>query len=237
MLARIRIATATVAAFLCLTAAAQSPAEMSDNTRYLALGDSLTAGWGAMPMTSGYAYQLYQQGAYDDVPNTTFANAAMPGATSAQVLAFQVPLATQSGFAPQVITMTVGGNDLLAILAGADPGAVLAAFQGNLYSILAQLCQGLPVARIYVGNLYVIQDFPVSTAPAVLAFNQVVEGVTAFANASACSGRAKVADVHKAFSGPQAGLLLLHRNGAGPFEVHPTNAGHRAMAAAFLEAR
>ena len=41
-----------------------------------------------------------------------------------------------------------------------------------------------------------------------------------------------VADVYSAFAG-RTGLLLVERNGAGQFEVHPTNAGHRAIAAAF----
>jgi lysophospholipase L1-like esterase len=82
------------------------------------MGDSLTAGRGAIPITQGDAYLLYQQGVYDTMPNTSFANAAIPGATSQQVLNFQVPSATQTGFSPQVIAMTVGGNDLLAILNG-----------------------------------------------------------------------------------------------------------------------
>src|SRR5204863_5195590 len=128
------------------------------------------------------------------ISNTLFANAAMPGATSAQVLAFQVPLATGAGFQPDVITMTVGGNDLLAILEGADPGAVIVGFQGNLASILYQLCVALPSTRIYVGNLYSIQNFPIPTEPAIQAFNQVVAGVSAAMNAGPCGGRMKVAD-------------------------------------------
>src|SRR5262245_44731078 len=106
MLKTVRKALALSILAATLPSAAGTPADMSDNTRYLAMGDSLTAGWGAMPATQGYAYVLYQEGAYDSMNNTTFANTAMPGATSAQVLAFQVPLATQSGFAPDVITMT-----------------------------------------------------------------------------------------------------------------------------------
>ena len=43
---------------------------------------------------------------------------------------------------------------------------------------------------------------------------------------------ASVADVYSAFSGAN-GLLPHRENGAGQFEVHPTNAGYRAIAAAF----
>ena len=224
---------------LCCASAvhAANPATISDNTRYLAMGDSLTAGYGAMPTTDGYAYLLYREGAYDTISNTLFANTAMPGATSAQVLAYQVPLATGTGFHPDVITMTVGGNDILAILEGADPQQVVFGFQGNLASILYQLCVALPDTRIYVGNLYSIQNFPIPTDPVIQVFNQVVGGVTAFMNAGPCGGRVKVADVYSAFSGSQQALLIINRNGSDPLQVHPTNAGYRAMEKAFLDAR
>ena len=41
-----------------------------------------------------------------------------------------------------------------------------------------------------------------------------------------------VADFYGSFDG-QKGLLLIDRHGASPLEIHPTNAGHRAMAEAF----
>jgi lysophospholipase L1-like esterase len=209
-------------------AGAEVPWTFSNNTRYLALGDSLAAGYGALPTTQGYAYLLYQKGTYDSTVNTIFANAAVPGATSADVLTFQVPQAVNL-FQPHVVTLSVGGNDLLAILGGADPAQVLGEFQANLVRILCGLREGLPPrARIYIHNLY---DIPEITAnvpgglEAILTFNAIVAGV-----AQSC--QATVADVYSAFSG-KTGLLLINRNGAGLFEVHPTNAGYRAMAAAF----
>ena len=224
--------------FIALSGAAQAqqPWTFSNNTRFLALGDSLTAGYGATPVTNGYAYELYQRGVYDSMNNTTFANAAVPGATSQQVLNFQVPAATQI-FQPHVITMTVGGNDLLAILGGANPTQVLQTFQANLAASLTLLCATLPATRIYVANLYEIREFPIDTGPVVEAFNLTVEGVVGFANATICGGKVKVADVHAQFTGSQQGLLLINRNNAGQFEVHPTNAGYRAMAQAFIAAK
>ena len=115
----------------------------------LALGDSLTAGYGATPMTNGYAYLLYKDGVYDTMTNTSFADAAVPGATSAQVLDFQVPLALQTGYQPEVIVMTVGGNDLLTILNGADPTKVINAFAANLTGILGQISRRPPNSNIY----------------------------------------------------------------------------------------
>lgn len=239
MLAKVSL---KVFAFFMLTfaalAQAAQPWTFGNNTRYLAMGDSLTAGQGAIPVTQGYAYQLYEQGFYDSMPNTLFANVAMPGATSQHVLNSQVPSVTQSGFSPHIVTMTVGGNDLLTVLNGADPTAVLTAFGGNLSAILVQLCTQLPAGtRLYVGNLYVIQNFPVPTDQIVNAFNQAVTNVVGLVNASVCGGRVKVADLFAQFSGRQGGLLLINRNGAGQFEVHPSNAGHRAIAQAFMAAR
>jgi lysophospholipase L1-like esterase len=218
-------------------AAAAQPWTFGNDTLYLAMGDSLTAGYGAVPMTGGYAFLLYEEGAFDAMTNTIFANSAMPGATSAQVLAYQVPMAVQSGFAPHVITMTVGGNDLFTILAGANPYDVLGDYQVNLTLILTGLCTGLPGTRITVGNLYAIHNFPIPVEPVVQAFNQVVAGVAAYANATACNGRVKVADVYSAFSGSQEGLLLINRNGASFDQAHPSNAGYRVMAKAFREAQ
>ena len=233
--------TALVAAALCMAvpAHADTPWTFANDTRYLAMGDSLTSGYGAMPMTNGYAYLLYEEGAFGALSNTIFANIAIPGATSAQVLAHQVPAAAASGMQPNVITMTVGGNDLFTILdRGADPATVLANFQGNLLAIVHLLCRTQPQARIYVANLYAIRDFPVPVEPVIEAFNQVVSGVVAFhASAPYCYGRVKVADVYAEFTGPQGGLLLVGRNGASFVEAHPSNAGHRAIARAFAAAR
>lgn len=248
MLGKIWLAVCAVA-LLVISPMVQAvqPWPLGDNTRYLAMGDSLTAGFGATPVTNGYAYLLYQQGVYSSMTNTSFADAAVPGATSQQVLNFQVPSVKQSGFNPQVITMTVGANDLLALLndpttaASNLPGA-LSAFNGNLSSILAQLCSASPIPRIYVGNLYSIQNLPlppgISIDQVVQAFNQVVATVVSSFNTppNPCAGNVKVADIYTAFSGQQQGLLLINRHGAG-VEVHPSNAGYRAMAQAFIAAK
>jgi lysophospholipase L1-like esterase len=211
---------------LPLTTRAELPWQTDQHTRYMALGDSLAAGYGAVPATNGYVYLLYREGAFDTVPNTLLANAAVPGATSRQVLDYQVPQAIEA-FRPQVITLTVGGNDLLGILSGADPNQVLATFQANLTQILMQLRAGLPGTKIVVSNLYTIPEIA-GADQAVAAFNQIVEGVAAAFDV-------RVADVYHAFLG-RRGLLLIERHGASPLQVHPTNAGYRAMEQAFLEA-
>jgi lysophospholipase L1-like esterase len=213
-------------------ARADMPWTFSDNTRYLALGDSLAAGYGAMPTTNGYAYLLYQQGVFDQTSNTLFANAAVPGATSQDVLDHQLPQAIQR-FAPHVVTLSVGGNDLLAIFAGADPNVVLPQLQSNLTGILCGLKLALPQSRIYIHNLYDVPE--ITGGPGTQAFallmlvNNIIAGV-----AQGCG--ASLADVFSAFR-DRAGLLLVERHGSGQFEVHPTNAGYHAIAQAFAAAQ
>ena len=214
-------------------AVAELPWQFEQHTRYMALGDSLAAGYGANPATNGYAYLLYQGGAFDTVPNTLLSNVGVPGATSQQVLDYQVPLALHA-FRPHVITMTFGGNDLLTILNNADPNVVIPEFAMNLEQILVTLCSGLPGIHIYMSNLYTVTlpevpqvDFIVST------FNTVVEQVTGGVAAGGC--HVSVADVYSAFQ-ERNGLLLIARNQAGSLEVHPTNSGYRVIAKAFLKA-
>ena len=220
----------TIAAVLGMALNAASRAELpwqfDAHTRYMAMGDSLSAGYGATPATQGFAYLLYQGGVFDTVPNTLFANAAVPGVTSQQVLDHQVPQATDA-FRPGIITLTVGGNDLLGILGGADPHAVLAGFEINPRALMEKLRTGLPETKIIVGNLYTVPEIPGA--------NEVVPMFNAIVARVAADNGAKVADVYSAFLGCN-GLLLINRNGAGLYEAHPTNAGHRAMAQAFGDA-
>jgi lysophospholipase L1-like esterase len=204
-------------------AAADLPWQFDNNTRYMALGDSLVAGYGAIPATQGYVYLLYKEGAFDKVTNTLLSNAGVPGVTSRQVLEHQVPQAIEA-FHPTVITLTVGGNDLLRILKGADAGQVLSEFQTNFTLILQNLRTALPNTRIVVSNLYTIPQIP-GADQIVPIFNQIVTSVASAFNVP-------VADVYSAFYG-RHGLLLIERPGAAPDEVHPTNAGYQVMAKAF----
>ena len=111
----------------------KSPIIAEDATRYMALGDSLAAGYLALPVTKGYTYRLYDTGSFDAISHTLFCNAAVPGASSSDVLMHQVPQAlirsANGGFAPKYVTLTVGGNDLLSILhyiqTNPDPSTVV----------------------------------------------------------------------------------------------------------------
>lgn len=237
----------TAALLLVATAGfAQQPAP-ADATRYLALGDSIAAGYKAQPATQGYPFLLYQSGVFDTVSRTVFNNLGTVGATSLDVLQHQVPLAlippSRGGFAPQYVTLTVGGNDIAAIHAflATNPSDMalaifiqdaLTKYAQNLTGILGALTAGAPGVKIFVANQYSVPEiealFP--QAAAVLAlFNQTTANVVgAFATS------AFLVDVYSAFEG-RRGLLLIERGTASPLEVHLTNAGHRAMAQAFSD--
>ena len=157
---RTRCALALAAALAATPALAQSPQLSDTAVRYMALGDSIAAGYKAQPTTQGYAFLLYQNGAFAPMALTRFNDIAAVGATSEDVLMYQVPQAlipaARGGFQPQHITLTVGGNDLAAIYRYAlthTPQetqvfvqATLFSYTQNLTLILAQLTTYLPAA-------------------------------------------------------------------------------------------
>ena len=216
-------------------AQAQPWVSFQTHTRYMALGDSISAGYGAMPATQGFVYQLFQSGAIDKVNNTLFCAAGVPGALSKDVLDYQVPQVgrffSQTGMPyRKAVTLTLGGNDLLQVLGGADPTAVMTSVGNNLFLILTQLTTEFPEARIYVANYY-DPRLPVPGGDLlVAALNQAIGGVVGLFPENAV-----LVDIHSAFDG-RSGLLLIEKKGAGALEVHPTNAGYRVITRAFEEA-
>ncbi len=167
-------ASMLVAALVAAPAFAQSPQQLADDaTRYMAMGDSLAAGFKAQPATQGYAFLLYQTGVFDRMPHTLFNDIGVVGATSGDVLKYQVPLAfipaALGGFQAQYITLNVGGNDIAALraLAATNPppdvlgGAIIAAvlaYRRNLEAILGQLASQLPNVKIFVANQYTVPE-------------------------------------------------------------------------------
>lgn len=222
--------------FLPAAALAALPA-VNATVRYMSLGDSIAAGYKAMPATAGYAYQLYLGRAFGNLPVTVFDNASVPGATSSDVLNFQLPQVPR--FVPTVVTMSVGGNDLLSLLGDTPPTedqvvAVLGQFGNNLTQILVGLCTVMPEGgRIYMNNLYTIPQIP-GADQVVPLFNGVMAQVVAGVQpVPACQDNAiAIADIYSAFL-DQDGLLLIERfekkGFQNTFEVHPTNKGHRVI--------
>ncbi len=178
------------------------------------------------------------------MPHTLFDNIAAVGATSTDVWAHQVPQAlipfALGGFAPQAVTLTVGGNDLLAVVryAVAHPGdpavaavaqAALNQYAQNLAAILGQLSAGLPGVTIFVSNQYTIPEL----AALLPAIDQLVSAFNATtAQIVGAFPAAHLVDVYSAFLG-RRNLVQLERPGATLVEVHPTAVGQRVIAQAF----
>ena len=216
-----------------------------DATRYMALGDSIAAGYLAVPVTKGYVYRLYDTAAFDSIDHTLFCNAGVPGATSADVLLHQVPQAlirsADGGFVPNYVTLTVGGNDLLSILhyiqSNPDPATVvpfatqvITQYGRNLGAILFKFRTELPNAEVFVANQYALPEIEALVplaAPMIAFFNEVINQV-----AGQFPTNVHVVDVHTAFLG-RRNLLLADLPGVSPFETHPSNKGYQAMAKAF----
>jgi lysophospholipase L1-like esterase len=231
------ILTAALTVFLLASpevAQSQHWTSFENNTRYLALGDSLSAGYGAHPSTNGFVYQLYQSGAIDNVNNTLFNNLGVVNATSTDVLSHQLALgalffSNTGADYRKVVTLTIGGNDMFQIIGGADPQFVLSNFADNLGAILYSLAMAFPDVEIYVANQYDPRLPVPGGEDLVAALNNVITLVA--------SGfpEARVVDVFSAFEGSK-GLLLIEKNGAETLQVHPTNAGYRVITQTFADA-
>jgi len=232
---------------ILLSANAEVPWSFGNNTRYMVMGDSLGAGYGARPQTQGYAYLLYKTGAFDKSNNTLLSNAAVMGVTSTEVYSHQVPQALV--FGPDVVTLTVGGNDLTPLFGLTNDPTFPSLLQdtintlaSNIGNTLFELCFATldqPIA-IYVGNLYSVPideqlGLPTGSIDQIV---QLVNGAIAqsvmYVDGLGLNCTLGVADIYSAFK-DQTGLLLIERHGADALEIHPTNAGHRAIADAFKE--
>ena len=220
-----------------LPLSAQYWTSFENNTRYLALGDSISASFGAKPVTQGFTFQLYQSGVFDNTNNLVFCSLAVPNALSSDVLTYQVPMArlcfAPTGVSyPKFVTLSVGGNDAFLVLEqGADPAVVFGHLAANLANIIGMLRTQFPGVKIYIMN-YWDPKLPIpGERDLVLALNFTI-GATV---ASFLSNDVVLVDVFSAFEG-RDGLLLIERNGSSPLQIHPTNAGYQVIAATFAKA-
>jgi lysophospholipase L1-like esterase len=247
---------------------ASAQINFTKNAYYLSLGDSLAAGEGALPVTHGFVYELYDRGVFAPMQKLDFSNIAIKGATADEVLALQVPQALciqppRIAVAPTVITLIAGANDFLIYIAtnGVPPNpgvaipAVADAIAAKVETIIRALVfgvpnlpahcarSGIPGVTVLVSNYYgfdhpepqvdllldlALESFRSSLATRVarIQSDMVAAGKTA---------RVGYVDLFTAIGGP--GMLLINRQngyvGGLTFEIHPTNAGHSAIAHEF----
>ena len=250
-----------LAAFLSLALLAPvAPAGAEETPAYVAIGDSLAFGVGASdPATGGYVALTYEtlrsSDRYRD-RGLELINIGVPGATSADLLlpGGQVERAlaeirdrqddtSSSDDNVEIITVDIGGNDVLALATPDSPCTtdalgeecqglfqeMLGTLKGNLTEALGRLRQAAPKAELVVVDLYsplsgrggagdLIADFAVGE------MNAVTEEV-----ASRPDLHANLASVFPPFRGRAAQLIATDG-------VHPNDAGHALMAEVVLAA-
>jgi lysophospholipase L1-like esterase len=213
---------------------------------YVALGDSISAGEGAMPATQGAVYRLYDQGTFGMKQAMDFSNIAIRGARTYELLNYQVPeTICLTNLPPTVITITVGGND---IITGDFDVAGIAARSAEIVNRLLNgfssggiACPAPPNVTVLIANNYA-PPVPDPTLNAQLDFlastyDQLLRADLSSVHVPAGS-RVGYVDLYTAFKGRNGLLLVQKKNGItgpGPFDfnVHPTNAGHAVIADTF----
>ena len=269
MIAKFGMASAAALVSMLVPVGATAQINFEKSGYYLSLGDSVPAGEGALPVTHGFVYQLYDHGVFAPKQELDFGNIAIKGATAAEVLALQVPqvLCIQPpriAVAPSIVTLLAGANDFLNYLAmngvPADPfttiPVVADGIAANVENIIRALLFGMPnlpahCARagipglsVLVGNYYsfthpepqfdfllnlALESFRSSLAARVAAIQTDLV-------ATGKNARVGYADTFAAMQ-DKPGLLLINRRlgftGAFEFEIHPSNAGHSAIAREF----
>lgn len=252
----------------CLLVAAPGSAQINflKDGYYLSLGDSIAAGEGALPVTHGFVYQLYDRGVFGRTQDMDFSNIGVKGITAGEVQALQVPQALciqppRILSAPTVITLTAGANDFFVYLATTPPnqidpvgaGQAIADTVANVVRSLVfglpglpPSCaqNGLPGIRVLVFNYYSFNhpdptiDFLLNLA--LQSFSAELQyqigQIESEIQTSGKTARAGFVDTYSAMLGRNGLLLIDRRNGFGgglDFEIHPTNAGHSAIAREF----
>ena len=241
---------------LLIPAPANAQINFPKSGYYLAMGDSISAGEGAMPVTQGAIYRLYDQGVFGAKQDLDFSIIAIRAARTWEVLSYQVPEAIcLTGFQPSVVTITVGANDFFAGdtdlfgIAARSADIVNRLLNGASYldprTGQARSCPGLPNVTVLIANNYTL-PVPDPTLNAQLdllarTYDQLLRGILSSTVPVPAGSRVGIADLYTAFKDRNGLLLIQKKNGiTGPgsfdFEVHPTNAGHAAIAQAFQRA-
>lgn len=239
--------------FLVVSSPSAADAQADGSPAYIAIGDSLAFGVGAeVPAEQGYVALAYESLRASDrygESGLDLLNLAVPGATSGDLLLeggqLDVALAEiderSEDHAVEIISIDIGGNDLLALAAATSPcvtdpsadacleflGQTLSALQDNLHATIERLREAAPAAGIYVLNLY--NPFSgtgdVREGLADLGVQQL-NGVVGAVVADESLG-ARLGDVFQLFRG--RGNQWIAGDG-----LHPNEQGHQVLAEVLL---
>lgn len=219
----------------------------SDSGVYLALGDSVAAGSGASDATLTSYVGLVDKALRERLGGgLKLRSLATGGHTTQDLIDQQLPGAAAALKNGEVllVTITIGGNDLNILQSSPDAATcvadvndpkcpvagILSGTEQRLDTILSSLREADRDARIVIQvypNLFSGTGHPFERA-AGMAFGKLDDVIAR----AAAANDALIADPRAAFEGK--GGELTHTLDPTP-DFHPNDAGHRAIAEAFLE--
>ena len=185
----------------------------SDAVRYVALGDSAAQAVGASTPEAGYVAAVAQHLAGTTGRDVHMFNLSVSGAKAADVLEDQLPRLAALGFVPDVVTLGIGGNDVV------DRRISVEAFLDTMAEVLAELPPGSYVAD---PPGFLIPPFEARSDAMAVGVRPLIRD----------AGHHLVA-LHRATR--SAGHLGWVRNVAAD-AFHPNDRGYAGWAAAFIEA-
>lgn len=205
---------------------------MISTSLYVALGDSITAGYGVG--NHNFA-QLYYSTLLSQTPNLRFINFGINGLTTSKLSNLLISNPSLRNFITQarVITLTIGSNDLIgtgiSILRGTQPDipATLANLAQQLQFIGQQIRSLNPVALVKVSTIYnplLAGPYYQYSAPAQELMNQANKIIVHWAKRYGFG----VVQVDRVFRGKE-NLVI------GPDHFHPNLIGHQIIATEFAK--
>lgn len=201
------------------------------NVTYVAVGDSITAGWGSSVVEgarhNGYVSQLHRQLLVRG--SSRLHNLGVPGLTSGQFLFVMEHWPEMSRLLQQagLITLSIGGNDIIWT-EHQSPGDVekmresLSKYEVNIVTILHRIRKLNPQARLFVLEVY--NPFPIKDER-----HQALQAWITWVNESI----AIAANAYDAEVIPTASLFLSKENqyvNLANNDIHPNTAGHTLIA-------
>ncbi|ARU63068.1 hypothetical protein CBW65_20375 [Tumebacillus avium] len=203
------------------------------NLNYVAIGDSVTAGWGTPAIhgarVNGYVAHLHRQ--MQVRGQATLHNFGIPGLTSGQFLFLleHWPEASQHLQRADLITLSIGGNDIIWT-EHQKPGDVMAMrealtkYQTNIRTILALFRQLNVDARLFVLEVY--NPFP-EKDPRHTQLSEWITWVNESILLAAKQYDAEVVPVASLFLSHEKEYVNLANN-----DIHPNAKGHTLIAEA-----
>lgn len=207
---------------------------------YVALGDSITAGYGATHPSLSFVHQVsdHTRGAHLAKATTVLAQNGWDTHTLYRAVRISTPALWQR---TNVLTVLTGGNDLRKLLrrqylslsgSPLSPHLISLRLQRFAYDldVLAHFLSTQDIPRVLLGTVY----NPVPHSPLA---TQAIEELNVIIRRTAERHRLELIDIYSAFKGKEP--YLIHGYRTGRIEdlavltrrpIHPNNEGHRTIA-------